>query len=528
MCFVGGESYPKVQTHALAPGSDPTRLRIWLGVFDEHPPERLEWSLDGQPLAADEVVDVRPLRHAEPGPRHVQTQSAVVDLRLPADEAGTRPIRTVDVVAVWGGRRAAARPLRVRPLPARIPVGLGESFRVMLVSCFYRGTDKSGRAGVAAHAISTGPGRPDLVLTVGDQVYLDIPPPGPLHVTASGFAREFEEKYRANWQSDREGVGYAEILRAAPVAAIPDDHEYWNNYPAQGIGGAPWPSRWFERTRRLWASAAKEMYDVFQLADRPDAPDAYCYEIDVAPLSIFMMDNRTFRTEVETDEGETMRSLRRADLQRFEAWVERMIATPQAVPLLVTGPSLLQPPSTKRWADLNAADVLEYPDVMGGLQRMLRAGCAPLALTGDVHYPRVTRARPARPPTGGGGPLATHPWPDLHEVISSPASLVAFQSPKKSKPARPDFDIDAGRGGRLACTKLWPRDPDRVVGDQVAVLEFTRRSTGVELTVRYYPVENGGTRSLALPPIRLRRRPQPQATQPQSTQPQSTQHRENP
>lgn len=507
---MASSGYPVVQTHALAHSPDPGRLRVWVGVFDKKAPDRLEWSLDGERLDPRQVTAVRELEVARAGRRRtLLTHSGIYDVALPADAAGTRPLRTVDVTALWGRRAEAARPLRARPLPAEVGVGLGATFRVLLVSCFYRRTDAAGRAGATVARIAAGDRRPDLVLTVGDQVYLDNPPPGPLHITETGFAREFEEKYRANWQTDQPGLGYAEILRSAPVAAIPDDHEFWNNFPAVGIGSAPWPGTWLRPTRNRWKSAATAMLDAYQLGADPATPDAYCYSIDVPPLSFFMMDNRTHRSVHESRGQEVIQSLRDDDRKRFDAWVDRMVETPDAVPVLVTGPSLFQPPSSKRWADLNAADVAEYPDIMAALQRMLRAGRPALALTGDVHYPRVTRARPSRAPESRDGatdPRPQHPWPDLHEVISSPASIVAPQKPKRAKPERPDFDIDAGRGGRLACTKTWPDDPHEVVGDHVALLEFTRLATGVELQLRYYRVADGGASATALPPIALKTR----------------------
>lgn len=502
--------YPVVQTHALAHSPDPSWLRIWVGVFDEDPPDRLEWSLDGNPVAPADVESVRPLARADtPSAR---THSGIVRLPLPPDPAGRRPERTVDVTARWGRHTQSAPSLRTRPLPVEVAADLGATFRVMLVSCFYRKTDATGQAGSVAAKVAAGDRRPDLVLTVGDQVYLDNPPPGPLHWSEAGYAQEFEQKYRANWQTEQAGLGYAEILRAAPVAAIPDDHEFWNNFPTAGtVGSLPWPGTWLGKTRERWADAATAMLHAFQLGAHPDAPDAYCYEIDVAPLSFFMMDNRTRRREVEERGRTVIRSLHPDDLARFGAWVDRMIATRGSVPVLVTGPSLLQPPSSKRWADVNAADVAEYPEIMGGLHRMLRAGCPPLALTGDVHYPRVSRARTTRAPGRTQGdqrdaPASGAAWPDIHEVISSPASLVSPQKDKKTKPARPHFSIEAGAGGRLACTKTWPEDPDRVVGNHVALLEFARRETGLELSVRYYRIADNGRCSYALPPIALKQR----------------------
>lgn len=189
-------------------------------MFDSDPPTSLEWSLDGQAIDQDQVAEVRPLAHVYPGSSKVQTQSGVFDVPLPDDPAGARPVRTVGVTARWGKRDASALPLQVRPLPAEMETGFGASFRVLLVSCFYRNKDASGLAGGVAFRLAHSGRPPDRVLTVGDQVYLDNPPSGAIHLTERGFAKSFETKYRDNWQTDAVGAGYAEILRVAPVAAI--------------------------------------------------------------------------------------------------------------------------------------------------------------------------------------------------------------------------------------------------------------------------------------------------------------------
>lgn len=112
-------------------------------------------------------------------------------------------------------------------LPAAVPAGLGASFNVLLVSCFHQQEDRGGLAGnlVAQLPVNF---RPHLLLLLGDQVYLDLPTLTNFRDRVDWLAQKFEEDYTANW---RGLAGYAQILEAAPSAAIPDDHEYWNNAP---------------------------------------------------------------------------------------------------------------------------------------------------------------------------------------------------------------------------------------------------------------------------------------------------------
>ena len=306
---------------------DAGHLRVWLGVFDAEPPHRLEWSLDGAPVPDEDVVARRPLELARSGAPEIVSRTGVFDLEI----AGARKAYDVAVRAIWpSGRTETSNVLSTWPLPRSIPTGLGETFNVLLVSCFYEPND-GGIGDVVASSLK-GPNRPDLVLTVGDQVYLDNPWAKAFHWTETGFAKSFELKYRKNWQGSR----YANILRAGPVAGIPDDHEYWNNYPQPGI---IWPMTNFGSVGRdNWERAARSMFDAFQLAE----PDRYSYELDVEPLSFFMMDNRTFRQR-DTIFVEA-RTLRPRISGCSSAGSTGSSPATTLLPILVTGPSLFQPP----------------------------------------------------------------------------------------------------------------------------------------------------------------------------------------
>ncbi|WP_395657257.1 hypothetical protein [Nocardioides sp.] len=462
----------------VAPGKPAGTVRVWVAVLGYGALPDLAWTVDGAAVAPQPVL---PLRPAYPEAGSLRVATGVVDLiGLPAD----RTTRTVRVVASAPGVPPVDCALAVRSVPAEVPRD-GSSFNVLLVSCFYRGGDKAGRCGVVVDGL-TGLDRPDVVLTVGDQVYLDQPP------LIGSFdderlAATFAQKYRDNFVGTD---GYAAVLRAAAVAAIPDDHEYWNNYPHPAVLTLQSLWRRDDLAQNPWRRAARAMYDAFQLG----SPDGYSTRFDVPPLSFFMMDNRTFRA---TD-GET--TLRAADLQRYRDWVEDVVAD-RLVPVLVTGPSLLQPVKHgwDKVKDRNFANYGDYGAVMDGLTGLARRGRGVLALTGDVHYGRVTDAR-----IFGTTPEAGTPFGTIREVISSPTALV-WGSDHQRADVPPTHFAPGEPAVKLDTSATWPAPAD-IRGDHVALLKFTRNAGGVALEVQYRMIRevHGPKRgSYALPPVVL-------------------------
>lgn len=437
----------------VAPGAAVGTLRAWVGVFEHDAVPSLTWFVDDVEVKAPQVIrSLAPVA----GWSDVRAATGVVD--LPGLVPGR--VHRVRVVAVGDADGVQASATVVgRPLPERLPASAMEFFNVLLVSCFDRRRDTAGRAGALVETL-TGTDAPDLVLTVGDQVYLDQPPT--IFRKRRDLAVVFDAKYRGGFA---DAGGYSSILRAAPVAAIPDDHEYWNNFPHRS---AMTPQTLFEGSRRGWTEAARALYDAYQLG----RPDEYSYRFDVEPLSFLMLDNRTFR-----DESTTMR---RRDRALFEAWTQAML-TSRSVPVIVTGPSLFQPARAglQRSMDRNIANYDDYPVLMRGLLRLARAGRPVLALTGDVHYGRVTDATVFGMDAG-----STSSTGFVREVIASPAALVApfHHTSATVPPAR--FTPDPA-SGPMTLRKVWPGSDD-VKGNNVALLQFRRNGPNVELRIRYW------------------------------------------
>jgi hypothetical protein len=380
-----------------------------------------------------------------------------------------------------------------------MPTGIGESFNVLVVSCFSEPTDPAGLAGsVVANLPVTH--TPDLTILAGDQVYLDNPIFTKPTWDATELTQLFERKYLANWKIvDGRSNGFAQVLDAAPAVCIPDDHEYWNNYPRPSVIS---PVTLIAQGRQAWSGVASALFDAFQL----DMPNQYSRTLDIEPLSFFFMDNRTFRDE---NFGPSMRP---GDLDAYRTWITGVIDA-KRIAVLVTGPSLFQEPKgtlAKQAFDSNLSNYADYGAIMAGLLELSRAGRPALLLTGDVHYGRIVQAWDRM-------------WPHatIHEVIASPTSLVPM----------PGLDQFKGLGAmikrRFGATDVAPRWPHAVLlkdeflirgsqaldtrlnartihplddnvgrGDNVAVLSFRRNGIGVDMGVTYFMIPKDDSKAI--------------------------------
>jgi hypothetical protein len=466
----------------------PDRLRLWLGAFGRQPAD-LAWSVDGRPAQA------QPLRPIAPAHRwDATTWTGIFEL---GGAAGPRIApgshHRVEVHETAAPARRAH--LDLSSLPAEVPRELDRTFNVLLVSCFHRDEDKTGRlgrlvAGLPVHR------RPHLSLLMGDQVYLDLPTIRNFGTSRSWLAQDFEAKYRDNWRGPG---GYASVLDAAPSVAVPDDHEYWNNYPHR----SPFiQNSWKESHRANWRAAADALFESFQLA----APAALGepVEVDVPPLSFLLLDNRSQR------QPDRSRSLASGALARVTAWVDRLIAEDR-FGAVVTGQSLLDPAVGNlegAVADRVLANYGDYRDLIDQLARLSEAGRPVLLLTGDVHWGRVVR-------------IHRNGRTRFLEVISSPSALVTSvgadqltslkaslgnlfggdRDPtfRHSEPDEPPAHFAHAVFGSRYTTTLHGRQK----GDQVALLAFRRHGRGLELTVTYVPVPGTGGAPSTLEPLSL-------------------------
>ena len=375
----------------------PDRLRVWLGAVGCRLPQILSWKLDGQPTkpcTLAPLASVRKNKWVEQAERRAFT--GVYEF------TGLNPASCHKVVVCLDGHSAE---LSAHTLPAEVPNDQNESFRVLLVSCFDRGMDRTGLAGGVVADLPNHM-RPHMTLLLGDQVYLDLPTLKDFKDDTKWLAREFEKKYIFNWfeypAMEDPSRGYAQVLRAAPSVSIPDDHEYWNNYPhASPIVG----NTWRKKGRQRWCVAARRLYDAFQGAHPIGLGDSWHMD-DVEPLSFFFADSRTDR------DPDRRFALKETDHCRLERWVDWLQQHPDRVGIFVTGQSLLEPGSNV--GGLTDYELQDHCDYQRLSKTLLRVPGNLLLLTGDLHWGRITRYRRS----------LENVQSQVVEVVSSPASLV--------------------------------------------------------------------------------------------------------
>lgn len=471
------------------------RIKLWLGLFDVTAAPQLVWRLDGaqaQPTALRALTSVRPdsMLPENQSPSNVPRAFTGV-----YEFTGLQP-DTLHNVSVTAGNDVAF--LEVRTMPAAVPFQLDRSFNVLLVSCFHQAEDRGGLAGTIVSQLKA-TSKPHLSILAGDQVYLDLPTLRNFSDDKRWLAGKFEGDYTKNWAGP---LGYEQVLAAAPSVSVPDDHEYWNNFPHP----SPFIQNTFSRDgRRRWRAAARTVYEGFQLTPpaTPDDPQV----LDVDPLSFFFADTRSNKDE---NRDFTMSDAARGQLDK---WVTDVIAR-KRFGVFVSGQSLFRDAAGKTSGsvgDFELANYGDYGKIVNSLRRLVDAGLPVLCLTGDVHWGRVTETTDIR--TGRRA---------FNEVISSPASLVSTVGADELK------KVGGFISGLFGGGNPWPRhsDPDeppgflasdflqgsfpcrtlmRQRGNHVVLLRFRQHGGGLELRVTYWPISLDQTvgRPVELGPLDL-------------------------
>jgi phosphodiesterase/alkaline phosphatase D-like protein len=471
-----------------APGD---RLRVWIGIFHTTAAPALNWLLNGisvVPVALRQLSSARPAAMLPAGTQPDQAARAFTGIY---EFTGLTPDTCYAITAEAGPGRAT---LNTRTLPAAVPTGFDRWFNVLLVSCFHQAEDRKGLAGTIASQLKAVT-KPHLTLLMGDQVYLDLPTLQDFPDDLVWLAEKFENDYTRNWRGP---LGYSQLLSTAPTLAVPDDHEYWNNYPHPSpfIGTSLTPAG-----RDRWQRAAQVLYEGFQLA-YPNALGEPV-QLEVEPLSFFVADTRSKRAEDRSC------ILPAEAHQQMDDWVSTVIAK-QQFGVFVAGQSLF----TQSIGHLAGAVVDyalpnydDYGRLIRCLQRLADAGRPTLCLTGDVHWGRVVAAMDIR--TGRTA---------FTEIISSPTSLVTTIGrdqvkqvgdfigglfgarnpwPRHASPEEPPaFLATDVLQGRFQCSTVHPQK-----GNHLALLRFRQHGSGLELRVTYWPITREAS---AASPIDLR------------------------
>ena len=473
----------EIVLHPRAAPAD--RLRVWIGALDVTAAPQLNWSLDGaavqpvalKPLISARTEDLMPLNQ----PAETVARAFTGVYEFGGLQSDTLHTISVDVEGIQ-------QELSVRTLPTAIPTDMDVWFNVLLVSCHHVAEDRRGLSGTLVAQLKA-LFKPHLTIMSGDQVYLDLPTLMDFRDDERWLAEKFESDYIDNWRGPE---GYAHVLDSAPSVSIPDDHEYWNNFPH----ASPFiQNAWSHEGRERWRKAAQAMYTAFQLPYPNNLlpfPNTLgeAFIIDVHPLSFFIADTRSGK---DPDRAFTMPE---AEHQQLNTWVDRVIAD-ELFGIFASGQSVFENPINEikgAIADYELPNYGDFNRIMQTLQRLVDAGRPLMCLTGDVHWGRVTTALDIN--TGRTA---------ITEVIASPSSLVttigsdtfkeiggflhgvfgdADPWPRHSAPGKPpDLLASSALGGRFACTAIHEQK-----GNHVALLSFRQGGGGVRCRINYWPV----------------------------------------
>jgi PhoD-like phosphatase len=471
------------------------RLHLWAGVADVDAVPALTWKLNGNAIVPTTLRPLTKILDRPPADTTVYTGFFELGNLAPSTEI------TVEVAA--GGERVERR---FRTLPAQVPEGVGARFNVLLLSCFHRLEDKTGTAGTMLSQLKV---KPDLTIFAGDQVYLDLPTTQNFEDNKQWLTNKFQNDYLDNWFGDRRAAadpraiprGYPQVLGLAPAAFMPDDHEYWNNYPFMAT---LIQNSWTEDGRKSWKAAAEALYQGFQQTTA--ARSGSTRVLKIPPLSILMLDTRSQRPSESRDKpGDLLGEPGRKALMDWISELEKEARTPRpSFGMLVTGQSLFSPAAG---AAKGAIADYEFPDykadyafMVQQVERVTRAGLPIVLATGDVHWGRVLRA------DDPGSSGAT-----VFEVISSPTSLVsavvadqakevwgtikglfgkADPWPRHSDPALPPPRFGSAGQYSTTMTQNTKGKPAAMRGNQAFMLRFAQAGGGLDVEVTAYPLSD--------------------------------------
>ena len=270
-----------------------------------------------------------------------------------------------------------------RTLPSRLPLkGSKDAFTIALGSCFYNHRD-GGRAAAAYKALHKRGDvsvQPDVTVLSGDQVYLDIGFDS-LSLIPHEIRERIADDYALHWQA------LGSILSRGGTWMLPDDHEYWNDYP---FFDSPIPTLFalrLDHVRKNWTQAAYDAVKNIQLS-----PVVESFKLG-DDLSVCFADLRSYRSDDKF--------LPDADFQKLLHW-----ASNRSCPGVLVIPQPLIVGTNEVERNLRSYRH-QYAELLGALGAVSHDI---VVLSGDVHFGRI-----ASVPIGTNGTR-------LIEIISSPMS----------------------------------------------------------------------------------------------------------
>jgi hypothetical protein len=271
-------------------------------------------------------------------------------------------------------------------LPKRIPTTSQKPFTIGLGSCYYDHRDGGQAAGAYQALYERGPEkvRPDITFLTGDQVYLDIGFDS-LSRNPDEIRQRIADDYAQHWRS------LGGILNRGGTWMMPDDHEYWNDYPFHDSLIPQLLALKFDKVRAAWSGASK---DAVKNIQRSPIVEIMSIGHD---LSICLADLRSHRSD--------KLFLPNAQFAKIVDWAENLTCPGVFV---ILQPLIVKTNKTER-------NLRSFKSQYARLIQALGASGHDIVLfSGDVHFGRIARCNIG--PNGGR----------LIEIVSSPLSNLTF------------------------------------------------------------------------------------------------------
>lgn len=267
-------------------------------------------------------------------------------------------------------------------LPSALPTNKHNAFTVALSSCFYEHRDcgQAARAFKGLYERGDQSVKPDIKFMVGDQVYLDIGLDS-LSPLTNEVRQRVAEDYAKHWQV------LGSMLARGGSWMLPDDHEFWNDYPFyDGLLPTLFMLK-IKKIRNAWRGASRDGVQNIQQSSKVDIFDIG------SDLSFCVADLRSYRSKTQF-----------IDKQGFDemiGWAENLTK-----PGVLVIPQVLLTEKNKLERNLLSFKK-QYSQL---ITAMASSGHDIVVMSGDVHFGRIAQVKMG----ANGGRLI--------EVVSSPMS----------------------------------------------------------------------------------------------------------
>ena len=273
-----------------------------------------------------------------------------------------------------------------RTLPSHVPEKGRDTFTIALGSCFYEHRD-GGQAAASYKALyerGDTTVRPDITVLSGDQVYLDIG-----FDSLSWKPKEIRERIAADYAKHWQALG--SMLTRGGTWMLPDDHEYWNDYPFCDSLIPTLLALKLSHVRKHWTKAAS---DGVKNVQRSPVVESFTLGED---LSVCLADLRSHRSYDAF--------LPKADFQQLLAW-----ASQRTCPgvLVIPQPLIVKQNKAERNLRSYGKQYARLLKALGSVSHDV------VVLSGDVHFGRI-----ASVPIGTKGAR-------LVEIVASPMSNLTY------------------------------------------------------------------------------------------------------